>query len=148
MSRLLAVLLVAPSLALAQNEEVHPYTKANIAPVGVTFDDKAEDGCWTNASETPAIVKAALKKVGIAFTDAEDAKTTLHLMIDAERDGSGCYGNSRFDLRGPATWEGEPVTVVLRESGANFIGQNRLDEVVPLLVNHMVLKDLGSFPDE
>ncbi|MBV7378728.1 hypothetical protein [Maritimibacter dapengensis] len=148
MKRIFMAAVCLPLPLLAQNEEVHPYTKANISPVGFSYEDAAEDGCWTNAGEAAGIARAALEKQGIAFTDGDDAKTVLHLFIDAERSGGGCYGNSRLDLRGEVEWEGQPIMVVLRESGANFIGQANLDGVVPLLVDHMVGTDLGAFPDE
>lgn len=134
--------------ALAQNEEVHPYTKANISPVGFSYEDAAEDGCWTSAAEAAGIAKAALEGQGIAFTEGDDAKTTLHLFIDAERSGGGCYGNARMDLRGMIEWDGQPIMAVLREAGANFIGQQSLNGVVPILIDHIVKSDLGTFPDE
>lgn len=141
-------LCALPHAALAQNEGIHPYTKANIAPVGFTYDDQAEDGCWTNPGDAAAIAKAALEAQGIPFTDGADAKTTLHLFIDAARSGGGCYGNARMDLRGEILWDGAPIMAVLRESGANFIGQSSLNGLVPILIDHMVKSDLGAFPDD
>lgn len=39
------------------------------------------------------IAKTPLESQGIAFTEGDDAKTALHLFIDASR--SGVYGNER-----------------------------------------------------
>lgn len=147
-SLLTAALLAAfAAPAWAQNEPDHPYTKANIAPVGFEVKDEAEDGCWTSAGEAPALAQAALEKAGIAYTpDADAARTILFLYVDASRDG-GCYGNMLLDLRGPATWDGQDVRVILRDSGANFARQDSLNAVIPLLMDHFVGDELAQFPD-
>lgn len=134
--------------AHAQNEDTHPYTKANISPVTFEYKDEAEDGCWTAADEATDIAKRALEGVGLTYTDdPEAAVTTLYLFVDASRDG-GCYGNMLLDLRGPSTWAGQEVRVILRDSGANFKGYDSLNPVIPALMDHFVGKELGGFPAE
>ncbi|MAM62586.1 hypothetical protein [Maritimibacter sp. UBA3975] len=143
-----AALALITTPAIAQNEEVHPYTKSNIAPVMFEYLDEAEDGCWTSADQAADIAKRALDGVGIAHTDdPEEAATTLFLYVDASRDG-GCYGNMLLDLRGPATWAGEEVRVILRDSGANFEGYDNLNAVIPAIMDHFVGTELGGFPAE
>ncbi len=147
MHRILLPLCLLPLPVMAQDEEVHPYTKSNIAPVTLGVRDEAEDGCWTNAAEAPAQAKAALEAAGIAYTDDPvAAKTTLFLFVDASRDG-GCYGNITIDLRGDVTWNGHDVRAVLRDAGANFKGVDSLNPVIPQVLDHFVGNQLGTFPD-
>ncbi|MEC7762498.1 MAG: hypothetical protein VX874_11380 [Pseudomonadota bacterium] len=148
------IALVSAALAalatpiFAQNEETHPYTKANIAPVTFEYKDEAEDGCWTSANEATDIAKRALQGAGITYTDdPAAATTTLYLFVDASRDG-GCYGNLLLDLRAPSTWAGQEVRVILRDSGANFKGYDNLNAVIPAVMDHFVGKELGGFPAE
>lgn len=145
---LTAALALCAVPAIAQNEEVHPYTKANIAPVTFAYVDEAEGGCWTSAGEATDIARRALEGVGIEYTDdPAAATTTLFLFVDASRDG-GCYGNMLLDLRGPSIWAGEEVRVILRDSGANFKGYDNLNAVIPAIMDHFVGNELGGFPDE
>lgn len=143
-----ALFCTAATCGYAQNEETHPYTKANISPVGFEYKDDANGGCWASAAEAPALAKAALEAAGLTYTDNPDeAVTTLYLYVDAERDG-GCYGNMLLDLRGPATWAGKEVRVILRDSGANFKGHDSLNPIIPVIMNHFVGKELAGFADK
>lgn len=146
---LLGLIAVFPAALWAQNEDAHPYTKANISPVGFEYKDDATDGCWTNAGDSAELARAALAAAGLDVAgDGEAPRTVLYLYVDAQRDGGGCYGNMLLDLRGPSVWAETPVRVILRDSGANFIGQPNVNGIIPLILSHFVGGELAGFPDE
>ena len=84
----------------ASSQYLDPTFSIKNFKVFVQIIDKAQEGCWTNISETRRFVQNKLAQNGVNLIE-DQGKTdlTLKFSIHAQRTGHGwCYGNMSLRL--------------------------------------------------
>ena len=133
------------SSAFAQDDYNAPYTKENIAPIGLFLNDDATNGCWTNHKETKTYAEAQLDLAGLEL--GERPRTNLFVTVLSERSKFGlCYGTVEISLRAFVPWGDGRAFVSLAQQIIPFTGASNANTIVLDQVKTFAVF-LASFPE-
>lgn len=134
----------AAMVALGQTALAEPLTSSYLTvqsfpKVRVELSDEAQNGCWTNLSESRTYAEDKLRELGFEVASAdEQVDWLLYIAVSGVRSQSLCFGAVRVEGRAGARLinlpDGPIISAPVSESGEIFTGRQNANTLVLDLV--------------
>ncbi|MCF6232855.1 MAG: hypothetical protein L3J36_07145 [Rhodobacteraceae bacterium] len=130
---MLSVLLQS-EVAASENDNVNP---SLFSPVEVVLIDYANNGCWTNFSESKAYAESKLEQMGYELGAASANKFVIYMNSARQRFSGLCFGMVEASLRKGAVVGGLRGWLYLEYDSYIFVGSENADSGVLELIDSL-----------